>query len=72
MGDSDKRVYKDGKGHSTLCTVIIILIFMAAAFCWLKSIVLGILLTILGGVVFGITYKGNKRQEIDEESDSDQ
>lgn len=45
------------KHHSKLSTVLISLIFVAAAIAWLIHVPTGILLTIIGGIVFGLTYK---------------
>ncbi len=45
------------KHHSKLSTVLISLIFVAAAIAWLIHVPTGILITIIGGIVFGLTYK---------------
>jgi len=45
------------KHHSTGSTILISAIFVAAAIAWLFHVPSGIVMTIVGGVVFGITYK---------------
>ena len=54
-GNSEVESHK--KHHSKLSTVLISLIFVAAAIAWLIHVPTGILLTIIGGIVFGLTYK---------------
>lgn len=55
-GNSEVESYMK-KHHSKLSTVLISLIFVAAAIAWLIHVPTGILLTIIGGIVFGLTYK---------------
>lgn len=45
------------KHHTKIATVMIIIIFVAAAVAWMYKGSIGLALLILGGVVFGITYK---------------
>lgn len=57
-GNSNSEVgHHMKKHHSRLSTILISLIFIAAAIAWLIHVPAGILITIIGGIVFGLTYK---------------
>ena len=51
------EMHKNIRHHSKFSTLIIVLIFVVAAITWLIHVPTGILLTVIGGVVFGLTYK---------------
>lgn len=60
MNESDTNKASDVKRvkhHSTWSTVIVAVIFILAAIIWLFHVPAGIILTIIGGIVFGVTYK---------------
>ncbi|MGN0406998.1 MAG: hypothetical protein ACI4EJ_01945 [Bacteroides sp.] len=61
MGDLEtnetSEMHKNIRHHSKFSTLIIVLIFVVAAITWLIHVPTGILLTVIGGVVFGLTYK---------------
>ncbi len=63
------KTYKEVKGHSTVSTVFIGIIFAAAAVTWLFHWQMGLLLAVLGGLVFGLTFRGNHRIEVDDPKD---
>jgi hypothetical protein len=45
------------KHHTRLWTLVVTVIFVASGISWIFNFRLGLGLLILGGIVFGVTYK---------------
>lgn len=55
--DKTPEMNRNVKHHSKWSAALISVIFIAAAVTWLFNVPIGVMLTVIGGVIFGVTYR---------------